>query len=65
MKATKQLILRLPPPEIKAILEAPIDTNKTQRWTKAELDQMCKDDELSPEEHAKIDAALRERKVKK
>jgi hypothetical protein len=52
-------------PVIKAMLEAPIDKKGTDRWTKAELDQMCKDDELTPEEHAEIDKALQKRKAKK
>lgn len=52
-------------PVIKAMLEAPIDTGNPRRWTKAELDQMVKDDEMTPEEHAEIDATLPKRKGKK
>lgn len=47
------------------ILSSPVDESIPDRWTKAELDQMVKDDELTPEEHAAIDATLPKRKAKK
>jgi len=52
-------------PVIKAFLKTPIDNNTPDRWSKKELDEMCKDDELSPEEHIKINKALQKRKGKK
>lgn len=51
--------------KILGILAAPVDESVPSRWTKAELEQMVKDDELTPEEHAAIDADLAKRKKKK
>lgn len=48
--------------KIMQILSSPVNENIPDRWTREELDQMCKDDELTPEEHAEIDAARKKRK---